>query len=836
MSQPDGAATTSVAPAPPPPVTPAPPVRAARSANGTGARPGRPAAAPPAPPRFELAWATAVYTLVTLALGLPALAGRFLVNERSDQYIAGYAFREFAAESVRSGNGIPLWNPYLFGGMPYVAAMHGDTFYPTFLLRAALGTDVGMTWGLMLHVVLAGTFAFLFFRRGVGLGFYGALVGGLAYAAGGNVAGLVSPGHDGKMFVSALLPLVLFFVHRGVRDGRAWSWGALALAVTFAILSPHPQLLQYLLLVAGAYGLFAAFSASPDGTRVPRATALRRLGLAAVAVGLGFLGSAIQYWPVMEYTSWSPRAGGKDWEHAISYSMPPEELLNTYLPQFTGILDRYWGRNGIHFHSEYIGAAVLALVGLAYARAGGVSRKQVWFWTGVLVVSTLWALGGYTPFYSIVYAVVPGTKYFRAPSTMLYVVSFATAVLAGTGVDRALSGGIRPRYVAAWMGGAALIAVLATTGALNSLALAFALPQRAALVDENAAALTLGAWRSLVAVLAVLGVLLAGSRGRIRPSVAGGLAAAVVALDLWSVVRSYWQFSAPASQLYAADPVVKYLQAQSDSGRVLSLALQGGSPVAYHDPFVQGDGLMANGVRQTLGYHGNELGRYQQLYSAQGEGTVANPNFWRLTNTRFLLTNVDQPPIEGAARVAGPARNSAGTMTYLYRLPGDNPPAWVTPLSVKAGDDAVLATVLDPRFDVGRVALFDSASTAPTQPVPTQLPAALDLRPRVTSRTAGRITVSLDRPAPAGAALVVAENFYPGWTARVDGREAPVARVDFTLLGVPLPAGARSVELAFTSPRYERGRTLTIVVLLLASAMVVGGLAVDRRTRLTRDA
>jgi len=106
---------------------------------------------------------------------------------------------------------------------------------------------------------------------------------------------------------------------------------------------------------------------------------------------------------------------------------------------------------------------------------------------------------------------------------------------------------------------------------------------------------------------------------------------------------------------------------------------------------------------------------------------------------------------------------------------------------VKAGDDAVLATVLDPRFDVGRVALFDSASTAPTQPVPTQLPAALDLRPRVTSRTAGRITVSLDRPAPAGAALVVAENFYPGWTARVDGREAPVARVDFTLLGVPLP-------------------------------------------------
>jgi hypothetical protein len=111
--------------------------------------------------------------------------------------------------------------------------------------------------------------------------------------------------------------------------------------------------------------------------------------------------------------------------------MPPEELVNTYLPQFSGILDRYAGRNGIHFHSEYLGASVLALVGLAFGRGGG-PRRAVWFWTGVLVVSTLWALGGFTPFYSIVYAIVPGTKYFRAPSTMLYVVSFAAPCSPGS--------------------------------------------------------------------------------------------------------------------------------------------------------------------------------------------------------------------------------------------------------------------------------------------------------------------------------------------------------------------------------------------------------------------
>jgi uncharacterized membrane protein len=109
---------------------------------------------------------------------------------------------------------------------------------------------------MILHVYLAGLFAYLFLRA-VGIGFWGALIGGLAYLMGGNVAGLVSPGHDGKIFVSALLPLVLLFVHRAVRDGRAWAWGALAIAITLAVLTPHPQLLQYLLLVAGAYALFA---------------------------------------------------------------------------------------------------------------------------------------------------------------------------------------------------------------------------------------------------------------------------------------------------------------------------------------------------------------------------------------------------------------------------------------------------------------------------------------------------------------------------------------------------------------------------------------------------
>src|SRR5258708_35690444 len=94
-------------------------------------------AAPPAP-RFALGWAALVYALSTLALGYPALAGRFLVNPRSDQYIAGYAFREFAASTLRATGHFPLWNSHLFGRMAYIAAVQRDLFYPNFLLPQIL--------------------------------------------------------------------------------------------------------------------------------------------------------------------------------------------------------------------------------------------------------------------------------------------------------------------------------------------------------------------------------------------------------------------------------------------------------------------------------------------------------------------------------------------------------------------------------------------------------------------------------------------------------------------------------------------------------------------------
>jgi hypothetical protein len=791
----------------------------------------------PAPePRFGFAWAALVYGLCALSLAYPALAGKFLVNPSSDQYIAGYAFREFAASTLKATGHFPLWNPYLFGGMPYVAAMHGDIFYPTFLLRMFLPTDVAMTWGYIIHFFLAGLFTYGFLRA-IGYGFYGSLVGGIAYMMSGQIASYVSPGHDGKLFVSALFPLALWMLHRGIREGRRWSWGAFALVLGLCTLAPHPQLLQYTLLACGAYALFLAF-ASYEGVSLPRATAIKRLGAALISVIVGLAMGAVQFLPVREYVSWSPRAGGlPGYGTATSYAWPPEELFNAYLPQFSGMLENYWGRNTIHLHSDYAGAIVLVLAGAAFiGLRSDPRRKEILFWSITLLVTVLWSLGSATPFYHIPYSLVPGTKFFRAPATIFFVGTLAIALLACAGTERFLQGRVTRRYLLGWIIGAGVLALLASTGALTSVAETFAGDREIDAVHANNGALVAGAWRSFAFVALFVAVGFATFRGQISTRAAAWLVAGIMTVDLWTVERIYWMFSPPASVIYARDPIVDMLKSEPQPARVLALDLQRNG---LRDPFLSGDALMTYRIRNVRGYHGNQLGRYEgppggpssDLTGAySGDNRLFSPNVLALTNTKYLLTNIPELPfLPNVELVKGPVRNAAGDTVYLYRVNADHPYAWLTPVAVKAPDDQTLATILNPRFNVKLAALFDTSARVRVSEAVQSLPSALPITVSVSHYEAGKVHLDFSAPAPQGSSLVVSENYYPGWQASVDGKAAPIGRADYTLIGVELPAGARSVDLTFTSPTYQRGKMITWLAIALGFVMLASGILLDRR-------
>src|SRR5256886_5983026 len=157
-----------------------------------------------------------------------------------------------------------------------------------------------------------------------------------------------------------------------------------------------------------------------------------------------------------------------------------------------------------------------------------------------------------------------------------------------------------------------------------------------------------------------------------------------------------------------------------------------------------------------------------------------------------------------------PPKSPLFPYTPLFRSPLSDRPqpqpyARVVPGAYKAPDSAVVVpTLVDPRIDYSRVVLF--TPDQPVTPAPIrEMPPPSPARATVTAWEPGRMTIALDPAPPQPSYVLVAENWYPDWRATVDGASARVIRGDYALITVPVPAGAKRVELTFRSPAYQTG-------------------------------
>jgi hypothetical protein len=771
-------------------------------------------------PRRPLLAAALLFALAALSLCWPMLDGQFLAGPNSDQFEAGYSFRHFAAQYFRAHGAIPQWNPYLFAGLPFIGAMHGDVFYPTAWLRWLLPTDVAMNLGFALHLVLAGLTLYGL-ARALKVSWAGAVVGGLAYELAGSVASLVHPGHDGKLFVSALAPLLLLGILLAVRDRRMIGYAITALATGLS-LHGHPQMSYYLLVAGVLWGAMLLF-----GGEGP-ATGRERLRVAAAAVGavaLGFGLYAVQALPFYEYIPFSPRAEGASstgWDYATAFALPLPELLDTVLPQFSGfVTPTYFGSNPLKYHTEYLGPVVLLLatMGLGGDPAHRRVRRAL---VAIGVLFLLVALGGSTPFYRLWYEVMPMMKKVRAPGMAFFLVALPIAAFAALGADRLLSGAAPRRRI--WIGASVLAAIglLGLVGPLQAVAEGLArdtgVDQRIELAIMNAPALRGGATRLLAAALIGGGAMDLISRGRLAGRRAGALLVVVTALDLGSVVHRLFVFSPDADLTYADDQVMARIKQAPAPYRVW---VPGGAFAGYGTAYPP-SWLMAAGIPTLLGYHGNELHRFDELLGGKNDWrNQVNPGLLRMFAIRYAVLN---RPLEvpGFHPLLGPVPTVPGDSAYLFEADSAPPYAWVVSGAAKLPEDQLLATVTDQRFPVDRLVLYaDSASVAPRD-LGGQVPEPPAIGAAVAEWRPGRMRVQLEGQAPDTTYLVVAENWYQDWRGRVDGREVPVLRANHTLLSVVLPPGAREVVLEFDSRAYRRGRAVTLVSLAGLLALFVG--------------
>ena len=135
-------------------------------------------------PRWAPFLVMALLTLLAFRQYLLSGPGEMLLGQ--DTVAAGIMFRKFFVEHIRALGRLPLWNPYLFGGVPTVEAGSGDILYPASILHFLLPLTSALAWKLILHVYLAGVFMYLA-ARALGLPRYPALFAGSAYLLSTNL-------------------------------------------------------------------------------------------------------------------------------------------------------------------------------------------------------------------------------------------------------------------------------------------------------------------------------------------------------------------------------------------------------------------------------------------------------------------------------------------------------------------------------------------------------------------------------------------------------------------------------------------------------------------------
>jgi len=461
-----------------------------------------------------------LFLIVVLFLNRIALSN--LILARGDTFLYFYPYWNKAAEALQSGR-IPLWNPDIFMGAPFLANSQVGFFYPlNWPLWWLLPTPYAVSASILIHILIAGIGTYLAGRQCLSLSAFSALIASLLFAVGGYVTAQVE--HINQLQGIAWLPWFLVALCTWKPVNGDWKKSAklsvsLAILFTFQLLAGHMQT-AFITVVGVVVWLILTVmtTASPDGKvndgRLGRLqSTLQHLLYAFIPLIVGgliaLMLAAIQLLPTLELTLQSSRQGGLPLNEALSFSMHPLLLTRSLLPAYDQEL-----------FSEYV--AMLPLAALILATIGA------WHWrkrSGVLpllvlaILGLFFALGLFNPIYLLL-ARVPGFNWFRAPARWMVLYALGIALLAGMGMECLIQKGKTPGDATmtrlifrSSMLGIALLLGLIVWGFL-SLQLSQFIPVGAETSVENPSMINLLAWFSeLLAVLLVL--FLAGKRSRL---------------------------------------------------------------------------------------------------------------------------------------------------------------------------------------------------------------------------------------------------------------------------------------------------------------------------------
>ncbi len=705
--------------------------------------------------------------------------GYFPSGDFSDQF---YAFGVFEARHLLSGR-LPFWNPYTYGGHPFLADIQAATFYPISLLTIFLSSPwkfpiYALEAEAIFHFFLGGLFTYLFAQRLLKHRF-AALVAALTFTYGGYLTSYPVQ-QLAILEVDIWLPLILLLLSiawerwRTRGDKRWFVWAGLILGISF--LAGHPQSSMYVFYVSLLYWGFETWGRGKLWPKVSFFCLFLLTGLGVAAVQLA---------PSLEYMLLSTRAQGTYAE--MAHGFPLHDLLQVLLP---GILSEW--------SPLYVGIfpLLLAFLGMYLAR-----DRRVAFWGVLALLALLLSLGGETFLYSPLYLFAPGLGTFRSQERAAYVFSFAMAILAGYGASQlfhSLPRLTRKRLMAFNWG--------LFFASLASLVMVFAFLYgwlRAGLAADSAFGPTLN--RAILLVVFLLfswGCIYARQRRLVGMRLLTVVSALVILFDLFTV---NWQNNLQATnpqEEYGPLPLLAPIQAAEGAFRT------------YNEWRLPGNFGMIYEVEDISGASPLRLRWYDELITALPAERV-----WELMNVRYVITWRKALLAQTDLLCEEPG---ADDTTYLHGLTNHLPRAYVVHQVRILKDEEALELLADPGFDPLQTVIL-------REELDLELPDSATAESTVEVLDYGSNRIVLEAEAAARGLLVLSEVYYPGWRAYVDGQETRIYRADHALRAIPLESGWHRVEIVYESLSFKAGLVISAIAVTTLGGAAAWGTLRSRR-------
>ena len=778
--------------------------------------------------------AAGIFALVILALLWPALVGGRVLASTNTLFLSP-PFSAFAPDGWRENSNLlisdspyyfvpmlelvrdrihdgvlPLWNQSILSGAPLLANQQSAVLSPFNLPLWVLPFSTALGWVAALKLFVAALGTYLFARR-LRLGFWPAIVAGVAFGLCGFMISWLSSAHTN---VASLLPWALLAVELILAEGSLRSTLALAAVTCLYLLGGHTESAMF---VAFAVLLYAAMRLVLDvAPEHRRARAAMVVGGSLLGVGL----AAVTLVPFLDALSTS---ADKTVRGSDQGAAPGAGLISIFFPD-------YWGRptganvvgpSNFSERTFYAGAITLLLAGIALSTPRSVRRFAPLLVLGVLGLLSATDATDTSKIVSDL-PLIGQTVIAR----MHFLFGFALAILGAAGLDALIKRLVPLRYlwtalaIAAGLGLAVLLAISPSPGDFGSALGGLpggALKDRAAVL-HTAAVLW---WLVLLCPLAL--VALAAQRRWLPRAGLGPAVAGVVVLDMLAFAWGF-QPAVPKDQFYKpVPPAVRFLQREQGSDRVTATYQNLPTDVGMHYGLRDIRGKDHPKARRMVELFRRTLNRNQRATLPLGVAAVTKDNdqVLAMMAVQFLLiAHKEAAPSTRDLTVAYRGRDAV-----VYRVRSALPRTYVArSVALARNGDAALDRVSSPAFNPRRTTVLESRDRS--------LRGARG-SVRLTRDDPQRVTIdaTLSRPG----VVVLSDSYAKGWTPRVDGKAVDPIRANYVYRGVRVPAGRHTIEWRYRPASFTRGVVLSGVSLLVFLGLAAFALLRGRLSPPGRD-